>query len=192
MIILGLTGSIGMGKSTTAEMFEALGVPVWDADAAVARAYAKNGAAVPLLSAAFPEVISESTVDRDALRTLVLKNPEALKKLENIIHPLVAEDRAAFLAEETAPLVVLDIPLLFETGLDQAVDKIAVVSVSARIQRERVLARGTMSAAQLEMILAKQLPNAEKRSRADYVIPTDTLEGARAKVVEIVEELTHA
>lgn len=192
MTILGLTGSIGMGKSTTATMFKDLGIPVWDADVAVARAYAKGGAAVPLLEKLFPEVIAANAVNRDALRARVLKNPDDLKKLEEIIHPIVAQDRASFLNDMDTALVVLDIPLLFETGLDQAVDKIAVVSVSDRIQRERVLARGTMSEAQFEAILAKQMPDAEKRKRADYVIPTDTFERARAKVVEIVKELTHA
>lgn len=192
MIVLGLTGSIGMGKSTTAQMFRDLGVPVWDADAAVHDLYAVGGAAVAPMADAFPDAVTDGAVDRAALKTIIARNSDALKQIEGIVHPLVAANRAAFLAGATAPLVVLDIPLLFETGADAQMDKIAVVSCPADVQRDRVLARGSMTPAQFEMILAKQMPDAEKRARADYVIDTLTLDGAAAQVAAIVAELTHA
>ena len=186
--ILGLTGGIGMGKSTTAAMFRDLGVPVWDADAVVHRLYARGGAAVAPLAAAFPASIREGAVDRAALRAVIAADPDALGRIEAIVHPLVAKDRAAFLTGR-AGLVVLDVPLLFETGLDVAVDRVAVVSVPEDVQRARVLGRGTMDAAQFEAIRAKQMSDADKRARADYIIDTSTMEGARAAVAAIVEEL---
>ena len=186
--ILGLTGGIGMGKSTTAAMFRDLGVPVWDADAVVHRLYARGGAAVAPLAAAFPASIREGAVDRAALRAVIAADPDALGRIEAIVHPLVAKDRAAFLTGRTG-LAVLDVPLLFETGLDAAVDRVAVVSVPEDVQRARVLGRGTMDAAQFEAIRAKQMSDADKRVRADYIIDTSTMEGARAAVAAIVEEL---
>ncbi|MGB3553813.1 MAG: dephospho-CoA kinase [Jannaschia sp.] len=188
MIVLGLTGSIGMGKSTTAAMFRERNVPVWDADGAVHRLYAPGGAAVAPMAAAFPDAVREGAVDRTALRARLAAEPEAIARIEAIVHPLVAQDRAAFLAETNAPLVVLDVPLLFETGL--AVDRIAVVTVPPEVQRARVLERGTMTEAALDDILARQMPDAEKRARADYVIHTTTMEAAEAQVEAIITDLT--
>ncbi len=189
MTILGLTGSIGMGKSTTAQMFRQRGIPVWDADATVDRLYGREGAAVGPLGAVFPSIIREDAVDRAALRDLIRRDPTALTKVEDIVHPLVAADRDAFLSDD-ALLAVLDVPLLFETGLDRKVDKVAVVTVDAATQRSRVLARGTMDEAQFEAILARQMPDADKRSRADYIIETTDLETAAAAVDRIIAELT--
>ena len=187
-MILGLTGSIGMGKTTTAQMFRDLGVPVWDADATVHRLYAKGGAAIPEMAAAFPTAIQDGAVDRAALRTLVADDAEALKQVEAIVHPLVAADRQAFVGQHDG-LMVLDIPLLFETGADGRVDKIAVVSAPAAVQRARVLARGTMTPAQFDAILARQVPDADKRARADYVIETTDMDAARAAVATIARDL---
>jgi dephospho-CoA kinase len=188
VIVLGLTGSIGMGKTTTAALFAERGVPVWDADAAVARLYAKAGGAVPPLSEAFPEAVRDGAVDRAALRRLIAEDPTALARVEAIVHPLVAADRAAFLAAADAPVVLLDVPLLFETGLE--VDRSVVVTAPPEVQRDRVLARGTMTEAAFEDILSRQMPDAEKRARADYVIHTTTPEHATAQVDAILEELT--
>ena len=191
MIILGLTGSIGMGKSTTAAMFAAHGVPVNDADAVVHELY--RGKAVPLVAEAFPGVVIDGVVDRNRLSTAVLGNPVALKRLEAIVHPLVREAEMAFLARHRSagtPLVVLDIPLLFEVGAEGRVDRIAVVSAPADVQRARVLARSGMTAEKFEAILAKQVPDAEKRGRADFVIETGLgLEPARQAVARIIGEL---
>ncbi|MDN2578818.1 dephospho-CoA kinase [Aquibium sp. ELW1220] len=192
MIILGLTGSIGMGKSTTAAMFAAEGVPVNDADAVVHELY--RGKAVALVGAAFPQAIVDGIVDRNRLSAAVLGDPVALKRLEAIVHPLVREAETEFLARHRAagtPLVVLDIPLLFEVGAEGRVDRIAVVSVPADVQRARVLARPGMTVEKFETILAKQVPDAEKRARADFVIDTARgLEPARRDVVRIIGELT--
>lgn len=188
MTILGLTGSIGMGKSTTAQMFRDAGVPVWDADAVVHRLYGPGAAAVAPLGAAFPDAVREGAIDRAALRGIIAEDPGALTRIEGIVHPLVAADRAEFL-EIDAPLVVLDIPLLFETGAEGQVDRIAVVSAPAETQRARVLERGTMTEAAFEAILARQVPDADKRARADYIIPTTDMETARAAVAAIVAEL---
>lgn len=188
--VLGLTGSIGMGKSTTAQMFAEAGVPVWDADAAVHRLYAPGGAAVAPLAKLCPEALVEGGISREALKDWIARDETALKRIEQVVHPLVAQDRAAFLrAHEADPLVVLDIPLLFETGAEGQVDAIAVVSAPAAVQRERVLARGTMSETQFETILAKQLPDAAKRARADFVIETTSLEGARAAVQDVIRQI---
>ena len=188
-MILGLTGSIGMGKSTTAEMFRDAGVPVWDADAVVRRLYSPGGPAGPALEAAFPgSVRADGHVDRDALRALIAEDPSVLDRINAVVHPMVAEDRARFLTAHDG-LVVLDVPLLFETGLEAACDAVAVVSTDADEQRARVLSRGTMTEADLDAILSRQVPDAEKRARADYIIPTDTMEGARAAVAAILEEL---
>ena len=192
MTVLGLTGSIGMGKSATAALFAARGVPVWDADAAVHRMYGVGGAAVAPIAAAFPSTVRGGAVDRARLRAIVATAPEARRRLEAIVHPLVAADRAAFLATTDAPLAVLDVPLLFETGLDAAVDRVAVVSVDAATQRARVLGRGTMSAEAFDGLLAAQMPDARKRARADYVIETTSPEAAAAVVDAIVAALGNA
>ncbi|WP_158965094.1 dephospho-CoA kinase [Chachezhania sediminis] len=187
--VLGLTGSIGMGKSTTAQMFADEGCAVWDADAAVHRLYAKGGAAVEPMRAAFPNAIFDEQVSRQALKEIIEADPAALKAIEGIVHPLVGADRAQFRAETTADIVVVDVPLLFETGGDRHVDGVAVVSVDAATQKARVLARGTMTEAQFESIRAKQMADAIKRDRAHWVIPTHTQEEAREKVKMIVEEI---
>lgn len=190
---LGLTGSIGMGKSTTAAMFADRGVPVWDADAAVHRLYAPGGAAVAPVAAAFPGALVDGGIDRVALKQALAQAPDALKTLEKIVHPLVLADREAFIADHAeAPVVLLDIPLLYETGAEAHVDGVAVVSAPAEAQRTRVLARPGMTAETLELILSRQMPDAEKRARARWVIPTETLDGARAAVDAILKELCHA
>lgn len=188
MITLGLTGSIGMGKSTVAAMFTQAGVPVFDADAAVHRLQGPAGGVVAAIESRFPGTTGESGVNRTALAEAVLGNGLAMAALEAIVHPAVGEERAAFLAEHAgAPLVVLDVPLLFETGGDRGVDKVAVVSAAAGVQRARVLARPGMTPAKLDAILARQLPDAEKRARADFIIPTDVaLEETRAKVARVI------
>jgi dephospho-CoA kinase len=192
VIILGLTGSIGMGKSTTARMFEEAGVPVHDSDKAVHRLYA--GKAAPLIERRFPGTTAGGVVDRDRLAKAVLDHAGALKELEAIVHPLVREDEQLFLEKERGrgtPLVVLDIPLLFEVGAEDRVDKVAVVSAPPEVQRQRVLSRPGMTEAKFEAILEKQVPDAEKRRRADYVIDSGNgLEPARRTVERIIEELT--
>lgn len=187
---LGLTGSIGMGKSTTAQMFRDLGHPVWDADQAVHRLYAPGGLAVAPVAAAFPAALAQGGIDRSALKTALAADPAALARLEGIVHPLVARDRQDFLARHVgAPLVVLDIPLLFESAHPPNLDGIAVVSTDPATQAARVLARPGMTRDTLAMILARQMPDADKRSRADWIIPTDSLDGARAAVARIVNEV---
>ncbi|KQS03214.1 dephospho-CoA kinase [Sphingomonas sp. Leaf357] len=188
MIILGLTGSIGMGKSTVAQMFADRGVPVFDADAAVHRLQGKGGRLVAEIEALFPGTTGPDGVDRAALGARVLNDTPALQRLEALVHPAVGEERAAFLAAHAdAPLVVFDIPLLFETGGESRVDKVAVVSATPEIQRARVLARPGMSAARFESILARQTPDAEKRARADVVIPTDrSLDETRRSVDAVI------
>lgn len=175
MIILGLTGSIGMGKSATASLFREAGVPVYDADAAVHALYAEGGAAVAPIEAAFPGVAEGGAVDRTRLRTKVLDNPEAMKLLEGIVHPLAGEAQLDFRRRahaEGAAFSVLDIPLLFETGGNRHCDFTLVVTAPAAIQRERVLARPGMTPEAFESILARQLPDAEKRARADFILST--------------------
>lgn len=193
---LGLTGSIGMGKSTTAQMFADQGCALWDADAAVHRLYGKEGAAVAALGALFPQAVIDGTVSRDALRQIISATPEALADIEKIVHPLVAADRAKFTEETCADITVFDIPLLFETGSDAQMDAVACVSIPAEEQEKRVLARGAMTAEQFAQIKANQLPNTEKCARSDYVIVTDTLEHARRQVQSVVqtikEQLAHA
>jgi dephospho-CoA kinase len=192
VIVLGLTGSIGMGKSTTARMFADAGVPVHDSDEAVHRLYSGNAA--PLVEAAFPGTVTDGVVDRAKLAKAVLHDPRALKKLEAIIHPLVRADADAFLARHRAagePLVVLDIPLLFETGGRNRVEKVAVVTASPEIQRERVLSRPGMTREKFAAVLAKQVPDDEKRRLADFVIDTGKgMEAARDAVRELIAELT--
>jgi dephospho-CoA kinase len=188
MVILGLTGSIGMGKSTVARMFADEGVPVFDADAAVHRLQGPQGVLVAGIEALFPGTTDAQGVNRSSLAERVLAEPEALKRLEALVHPAVALERAAFLsANEAAPVVVLDIPLLFETGGAGLVDKIAVVSADPEIQRLRTLAREGMTPEKFLRILGHQMPDSEKRARADFVIPTDcSLDETRASVRRIL------
>jgi dephospho-CoA kinase len=191
MRILGLTGSIGMGKSTTAKLFAEAGVPVYDADAAVHQLY--EGEAAPAIEAAFPGTTANGKVDRPKLSARVVHDPAAIKQLEQIVHPMLGASRQKFFAEAEAakaPVVVLDIPLLFETGGEKRVDAVVVVSTSPELQRERVLARGTMDEAKLEAIIAKQMPDAEKRKRADFVVDTSHgLEPVRAQITHILAEV---
>ena len=190
MIVLGLTGSIGMGKSTTAAMFEAEGVPVYDSDAAVHALYAAGGAAVAPVEAAFPGVVTDGAIDRAKLSARVVGDPEALAKLEAIVHPLVGAHRIGFFDKARAEgheIVVLDVPLLFETGGQKSVDKVVVVSAPPEVQRARVLARPEMTPEKFEAILARQLPDAEKRARADFVIDTGQgVEHAREQVRDLL------
>lgn len=175
MLLIGLTGSIGMGKSETAKMFARLGLPVYDADAAVHSLYAKGGAAVEPVGAAFPGVVRDGAVDRTALSAEVIGKPEAMTRLEAIIHPLVAQVQRDWLlkqAEAGAGMVVLDVPLLLENGGEARVDAVVVVSAPPEIQRARVLERPGMTPDKLDAILAKQMPDAEKRKRADFVVDT--------------------
>lgn len=186
---LGLTGSIGMGKSTTAKLFAAEGCAIWDADAAVHRIYGAGGAAVAPMADAFPEAIFDGAVSREVLKQLISADASVLKRIEAIVHPLVGADRAEFIAAAEADILVFDIPLLFETGGDQAMDATATVYVDADTQKKRVMARGTMTEAQFEAIRAKQMPIAEKRARADYEIETDTLDHAREQVHEVLRDI---
>ncbi|MGT2436657.1 dephospho-CoA kinase [Bradyrhizobium betae] len=191
MRILGLTGSIGMGKSTTAKLFAEAGVPVYDADAAVHQLY--EGEAAPAIEAAFPGTTVNGKVDRPKLSARVVHDPAAIKQLEQIVHPMLGASRQKFFAAAEAakaPVVVLDIPLLFETGGEKRVDAVVVVSTSPELQRERVLARGTMDEAKLDAIIAKQTPDAEKRQRADFVVDTSHgVEPVRAQITHILAEV---
>ncbi|MFT3974857.1 MAG: dephospho-CoA kinase [Amaricoccus sp.] len=188
---LGLTGSIGMGKSTTAGLFREQGVPVWDADASVHALYARGGAAVPAIAALVPAAIEDGAVRRDRLRAAIVADPGLLGRIEAVVHPLVAADRAAFLAaHRDAALVLLDIPLLFETGGAGLVDEILVVSAPAEVQRARVLERPGMDAAALEHILARQLSDADKRARAHHVLDTSRgMAVARADVAALLARI---
>ena len=190
MILIGLTGSIGMGKSTTAAMFREAGVAVYDADAAVHDLYDKGGAAVGPVGAAFPGVVKDGAVDREALREVVLGKPDALQALNAIVHPLVAADRVGFFEKalaEGADVAVLDIPLLFETGGHEKVDAVVVASAPAEVQRERVLTRPGMTPERFDAILAQQMADAEKRARAHFVVDTSQgMEPARAQVAAII------
>jgi dephospho-CoA kinase len=189
--VLGLTGSIGMGKSTTAQMFADEGLPVWDADAAVHRLYQPGQPAARAIGALFPSAIDpDGSVNRTTLRALIQSDPTVLDRLNAAVHPLVAEDRAAFLnANENAEILLLDVPLLFEIGLDKACNAVAVVSVPAEVQRDRVLARGAMTEAEFQTILSRQMPDADKRARATYVIPTTSLEAARRCVKDVLADI---
>ena len=193
MIVIGLTGSIGMGKSTTAALFAAEGVPVYDADAEVHRLQGVGGAAVEPIERAFPGVVKDGAVDRTALGARVFGHPEALRRLNAIVHPLLGQSRGDFFTRAkaaNAEMVVLDIPLLFETNGDSQVDAVVVVSAPAAVQRERVLARAGYDDARLEAILARQTPDAEKRARADFVIDTGQgLEPARDQVRAVIAAL---
>ena len=194
MLVLGLTGSIGMGKSATAAMFREEGIPVHDSDAVVHALY--KGAAAPLIEAAFPGTVREGVVDRGLLGARVLGDPAALARLEAIVHPLVAETRHAFLtdaAKKGARLVVLDIPLLFETGLDREVDAVVLVSAPETVQKERVGQRPGMTPERLAVILGRQMPDAEKRARAQFIIDTGRgFDAARQQVRGILRTLAGA
>jgi dephospho-CoA kinase len=190
MIILGLTGSIGMGKSTTAKLFVEAGVPVYDADATVHRLY--EGEAAPAIEAAFPGTTVGGQVDRTRLSAQVVHDPAAIRRLEQIVHPMLGASRQKFLedAEQSgAPVAVVDVPLLFETGGDKRVDAVVVVTTTPEIQRERILARDNMTAEKLDAILARQLPDAEKRKRADFVVDTSHgLDPVRTRIRDILIE----
>src|SRR6266702_456239 len=191
MLILGLTGSIGMGKSTTAKLFAEAGVPVYDADAEVHKIY--QGEASPAIEAAFPGTTVDGKVDRVRLSAQVLHNPAAIKQLEQIVHPMLGASRRQFLddAERSgAPVAVVDVPLLFETGGEKRVDAVVVVTTSPENQRARILARGTMTNEALDAILARQIPDAEKRKRADFVVDTSHgLEPVRAAIRDILDQV---
>ena len=191
MIILGLTGSIGMGKSTTAKLFAEAGVPVYDADATVHHVYA--GEAAPEVEAAFPGTTVNGKVDRAKLSARVVHNPAAMRQLEQIVHPMLVAHRQKFLEEAKragAPVVVMDVPLLLETGGEQAVDAVVVVTTSAENQRERIRARGTMGDDALEAILKRQMPDAEKRKRADYIVDTSHgLDPVRERIRDILADV---
>jgi len=191
--LLGLTGSIGMGKSTTAAMFMAEGVPVWDADATVHRLYAQGGAAVPAIAVLCPDAAVDGAVDRNRLKRWIGANPSALKQIEAAVHPLVSAHRAGFILAESAlhqSIVILDIPLLFETGAEAALDATLVVTAPEAVQRTRVLTRPGMTEAHFQAIVSRQMPDADKRARATYVIETVTLEDTRAAVRRLLREVT--
>jgi len=191
-IILGLTGSIGMGKTTTAKMFAKYGIPVWEADTSVHKLYSKEGEAVELFKEKFPSSIVNNEVNRAELKKLINDDERNLKTIETLIHPLVSNDRKRFVKaaeKKNIPLIVLDIPLLFEKGHEKSVDYIVVVSVKKETQRKRVLKRNTMTPEMVEKILKIQMSDAEKRQKADFVIITDTLEQAEIKVLEIITKL---
>ncbi|MDH7784193.1 dephospho-CoA kinase [Ochrobactrum sp. 19YEA23] len=192
MIVLGLTGSIGMGKTTASNMFAEAGVPVYSADDAVHQLY--SGRAAPLIEAAFPGTVANGIVDREKLSAEVIGKPDALKKLESIVHPLVREEEEAFLREAEAQgsaIALVDIPLLFETGGEKRVDRIVVVSAPADIQRARVLARPGMTEEKLDAILARQTPDAEKRARADFVLDTSgSFDNLRQQITTVIQKLS--
>jgi len=187
--LLGLTGSIGMGKSTTARLFAEAGIPVWDADAAVHRLYGKGGEAVRSIRALCPQAVVDGVVDREALKAWIASDATALKQIEVIVHPLVAKDRQRFIEETTSDILLFDIPLLFELGTESTMDATVVVTVSENIQRARVLERPGMDEGQLDHILSKQMPDSEKRNRADFIIETLTLDEARAAVHDVLEKV---
>ena len=186
---LGLTGSIGTGKTTTAALFAKHGCPVWSADDAVHRLYAVGGGGAALLAGLVPLALKDGIVDRGLLKATIAQDRSLLPKIEALVHPLVAQDRAAFLALYDSGIVVLDVPLLYETKLQSMMDAVLVVTAPPDVQRQRVLTRATMSAQDLELILSWQMPDQEKQKLADYIIETNTLERAEAAVIKLIESL---
>lgn len=186
---LGVTGSIGMGKSTTAAMFADEGLPVWDADAAVHRLYAPGGAAVAPIGALCPQAASETGLDRRALKDWIAQDPTALSQLESIVHPLVAADRDTFIAQARADIVILDIPLLFEKGTEAQMDATLLCTAPPALQKARVLARGTLTEDQFQTILARQMPDTEKRARATHIVETLSLDSTRAYVHALIRHI---
>lgn len=184
---LGLTGSIGMGKSTTASFFRAAGIPVWDADVAVHRLYGPGGAALEPLSRLVPETTATGMVSRDILRQAIAADPDLLSRIEAIAHPLVASDRARFLAETVSDIAVLDIPLLFEKGSEAEMDATLLVTAPPDLQRRRVLARPGMTEEQFTLILSRQMPDREKRARATHIIETLSLASVEAAVIALID-----
>ncbi len=178
-----------MGKSTTAQMFADVGIPVWDADATVHQLYTGDTPAVRQIAEILPTAVENQSVNRETLKALIAKDQSILQKLEAIVQPLIAASRNDFIANAASDIVVIDHPLLLESRSDTYCDAILVVSVDAKTQRERVLQRGTMDAATLDIILAKQMPDAEKRKRADYIVETTTLDAARAQVQTVIEQI---
>ena len=189
--LLGLTGSIGMGKSTTANMFRDMGISVWDADKVVHDLYEKNSSAIPIIESQIPGIIENGAVNRDSLRLAIQHHPPLLKKIEHIIHPLVWENRNSFISQNKhEPLLVFDIPLLFETGSDQDMDATLVVETDYDTQRSRVLNRDGMTEEIFQSLLKRQMPNQEKASKANYVIRTDDMDQTRHDVASLVNKLT--
>lgn len=186
---LGLTGSIGMGKSTTAAMFSDAGIPVWDADAAVHRLYAPGAKGATALAGTFPEAVSDQGVSRETLKALLAADPSRLKQLEQVIHPLVAEDRAGFLAHTGCDILLLDVPLLFEKDIDRECDATLLVTAPSALQRARVLARPGMTAGQLDLILSRQMPDQDKRARATHIVETLSIDSTRAYVQALIAHL---
>lgn len=186
---LGLTGSVGMGKSTTAGFFAAAGLPVWDADAAVHRLYGAGGAAVSPIAAIWPQAVQNGGIDRSVLKTIIAADPDALSRIETIVHPLVAADRQAFLADATADIVVFDIPLLFEKGTEALMDATLLATAPPALQKARVLARPGMTEAQFQAILTRQMPDAEKRLRATHIVETLSLSSVECYVAALIDHI---
>lgn len=178
-----------MGKTTAAGIFAALGIPVWNADDTVHQLYEKDGAAVGPVAALCPEALHDGGIDRGRLKAWIAQEPDRLKSLEAVVHPLVARDREHFITQATSDIVALDIPLLFETGAEAWLDAVAVVTTDPDTQRARVLSRPGMTAQQFDLILAKQMPDADKRQRADYIIPSDTIDSATQAIEDIVDHI---
>ncbi len=186
---LGLTGSIGMGKSTTAAMFAAEGIPVWDADAAVHRLYAKGGTAAAPIAALWPEACQNGGIDRTALKAWIARDPAALLQIEDVVHPLVAADRAAFCTQIGSDIALFDIPLLFEKGTEAEMDATLLVTAPPALQRQRVLSRPGMTEAQFQLILSRQMPDGEKRARATHIVETLNAASVRAYVTALLAHL---